>query len=48
MDPDPQEYIIHNVVCLFVQVNEEGSEAAAATAGIMMLRSMPIPPPEIK
>merc|ERR1719411_2506613 len=26
----------------FIEVNEEGSEAAAATAAIMMMRSMPI------
>jgi serine protease inhibitor len=31
--------------CLFVQVNEEGSEAAAATAGIMISQAIP---PKIK
>lgn len=28
----------------FVEVNEEGAEAAAATAGIMMMRAMPMNP----
>merc|ERR1712109_18232 len=28
----------------FVEVNEEGAEAAAATAGIMMMRAMPLNP----
>ena len=28
----------------FVEVNEEGAEAAAATAGMMMMRAMPMNP----
>ena len=28
----------------FIEVNEEGSEAAAATAGIMMMRAMLVTP----
>ena len=28
----------------FIEVNEDGAEAAAATAGIMMMRAMPMNP----
>lgn len=37
--------VIHQAV---VEINEEGTEAAAATAAVMMKRSLPLPPEEFK
>jgi len=48
LSKDPQVYLSDILHKATMEVNEEGTEAAAVTVGIIMTRSIPLPPLEVK
>lgn len=48
LSKDPKVYLSDILHKATMEVNEEGTEAAAVTVGVLMTRSIPLPPLEVK